>query len=387
MARRIMLTVSYDGTRYCGWQLQKNGRTIEQVLNEAIRELTGQQVQVTGASRTDAGVHATGNVAVFDTDTRIPPEKLAFALNARLPEDVRIQASEEVATGFHPRKVNSIKTYEYRIWNDRFENPLRRLYTHFVYLPLDVSRMREAAGYLVGEHDFKSFAAAGNQTEETIRTIYSAQVFSEGKEILIRLRGNGFLYHMVRIIAGTLIQAGAGSFAPAHIREILEARDRRAACQTAPARGLTLAGITYRPELEDCLTVRQARWIYGIWQREIAVCKEAFLCLFHCVEEDFRRNVVRLVKKSVRDGAERVWVCDRAGRPLEDCPGEYRITSVLPAGTIPKRLPLAAFTAAFPELEQMAGCRWACVEQNRMDPETEMPETGPAADGSAGMIG
>ncbi len=312
--KRIKLTVAYDGTNYCGWQLQKNGVTVEQRLNEAITALTGERIQVIGASRTDSGVHAMGNVAVFDTETRIQPEKLSYALNGRLPADIRIQSAEEVFRNFHPRRANCVKTYEYRIWNHRFENPVKRLYDYFVFLPLDVEKMREGAVCLVGEHDFRSFASSGSQAEETIRKIYGLEVLKEGNEITLRIRGDGFLYNMVRIIAGTLIQVGIGAIPPSHVEEILVARDRRAASQTAPARGLTLMEIAYEKGLEDCLVVREKEWAYGIWQKEILRSGESYIYIAHCHERDFERNVVRLIKKTMRDGAGRVWICDRAGR-------------------------------------------------------------------------
>ena len=319
--KRIKLTVAYDGTNYCGWQLQKNGVTIEQRLNEAITQLTGEPVRVIGASRTDSGVHAMGNVAVFDTDTRIPPEKLAYALNGRLPEDIRIQSSEEVPRNFHPRKANCVKTYEYRIWNHRFENPVKRLYDYFVFLPLDAEKMREAAACLVGEHDFRSFASSGSEAEETVRRIYGLEVLKEGCEILLRVRGDGFLYNMVRIIAGTLIQAGIGAFPPSHVKEILDARDRQAAPQTAPAKGLTLVEIAYEKALQDCLTVQEQEWSYGIWQKEILLSGESVIYIHYCEDKDFERTMKRLIKKTMRDGARKVWICDRSGR-LKEWGGE-----------------------------------------------------------------
>ena len=193
-----------------------------------------------GGSRTDAGVHALCNVAVFDTETRIPGEKICYALNQRLPEDIRIRESREVHAGFHPRHCESRKTYEYRIVNDRFPIPTKRLYAYFTYVPLDEKRMAEAAAYLIGEHDFKSFCSAGSQVLSTVRTIYDIQVEREGEEIAIRVTGNGFLYNMVRIIAGTLIEAGKGLWEPGHMEEIIAARDRGAAGPTAPACGLML---------------------------------------------------------------------------------------------------------------------------------------------------
>lgn len=238
--RRIRLTVAYDGTNYNGWQYQPNGITIEEVLNEALSNLTGEKVRVAGASRTDAGVHALCNYAVFDTGMRMPASKFAYALNQRLPEDIRIRRSEEVCAGWHPRSAKSIKTYEYRILNEEFPNPLERLYAHFTYLSLDEEKMRQAAAFLVGEHDFKSFCSLHAQVETTVRTITELTVKRQGSRIVIRVSGTGFLYNMVRIIAGTLMEIGAGKYPPGRMREILEACDRSAAGPTAPARGLTL---------------------------------------------------------------------------------------------------------------------------------------------------
>lgn len=243
--KRIKLIVSYDGTNYCGWQIQQNGITVEEVLNRTISELVGEKTSVIGASRTDSGVHAMGNVAVFDTESRIPPEKMRFALNQRLPEDIRIQNSCEVPLNWHPRYCDSRKTYEYRILNRRCSIPTERLYSHFFYYPLDVEKMQKAADYLVGEHDFKSFCSARSQVEDTVRTIYYLNIYKEGDVIHIRINGNGFLYNMVRIIVGTLLKVGTGMYPPEHMKEILDARDRRMAGPKAEARGLTLLGIEY----------------------------------------------------------------------------------------------------------------------------------------------
>lgn len=267
---RVMLTVAYDGTNYSGWQLQPNAETIESVLNRCLSELTGEAVEVIGASRTDSGVHALGNVAVFDTESPIPAEKFSYALNQRLPEDIRIRGSREVAADFHPRHCESIKTYEYRICNAAFPLPTKRLYAHFTYVPLDVSLMRKAAAYLVGEHDFKSFCSVDTQAKTTVRKIEEIEVreepvvcggvaaaaaFAESgsaeipaspeREIVIRVRGRGFLYNMVRIIAGTLMEAGRGQIPPEQVEEILLACDRQEAGPTAPACGLTLVGYEF----------------------------------------------------------------------------------------------------------------------------------------------
>lgn len=261
--KRVMLTVSYDGTAYSGWQIQPGRETVEGVLNRCIGGLTGETVEVIGASRTDSGVHALGNVAVFDTDSSIPAEKFSYALNRRLPEDIRIQASEEVPADFHPRHCASRKTYEYRIYNAPFALPAKRLYSHFTYVPLRVDLMNRAAAYLVGEHDFKSFCSADTQARTTVRQVDSAKVWEEcagggknaaerektlwpeGREIVIRVAGRGFLYNMVRIIAGTLMEVGRGKIPPEGIKDILEACDRQAAGPTAPACGLTLVGYEF----------------------------------------------------------------------------------------------------------------------------------------------
>ena len=243
--KRVKLVIAYDGTNYHGWQVQDNGITIEEVLNRTISELVQEDIKVIGASRTDAGVHACGNVAVFDTESRIPGDKFSFALNQRLPEDIRIQESCEVDADFHPRYADTVKTYEYNILNRRFELPSKRLYAAFCYYPMDIERMNQAAAYLVGEHDFKSFCSAGAQVQTTVRTIYAVNVTKDDDMVHIRITGNGFLYNMVRIIAGTLMQVGTGLMEPEQVKEILEARDRSKAGPTAVAKGLTLVEIRY----------------------------------------------------------------------------------------------------------------------------------------------
>ncbi len=243
--KRIAIVVAYDGTNYCGWQIQNNGPSIQETLNRCLSELVGEEIRVMGASRTDAGVHALCNVAVFDTESRIPPEKFSYALNQRLPQDIRIQLSEEVEPDFHPRYCDSEKTYEYRILNRHFPVPTERLYSHFYYDPLDVEKMQQAVSCLVGEHDFASFCGSKAQVKGTVRTITAATVERDHDMIYITISGTGFLYNMVRIIAGTLIEIGSGAYPPSHMREILDACDREAAGPTAPARGLTLMRIQF----------------------------------------------------------------------------------------------------------------------------------------------
>lgn len=280
--RRILLRVAYDGTNYHGWQVQPNAKTIEGELNRVLTQLTGEEIQVTGASRTDAGVHALGNVAVFDTVSKIPAEKFSYALNQRLPEDIVIQSSLQVADDFHPRHCDCRKTYEYDILNRTFPLPAYRNTAYFLYGDLDLDAMRKACQAFLGEHDFASFCAAGARVQTTVRTIYSLEVLeqplavtgrgskpasevtgadpicqptetaaveqsqrSPERLMTIRVRGNGFLYNMVRIIAGTLVEVGRGHIRPEEIEGIIAACDRAKAGPTAPARGLRLVEIKY----------------------------------------------------------------------------------------------------------------------------------------------
>ena len=244
-----MLTVAYDGTNYCGWQIQPNGNTIEAELNRHLSALLGEEIRVIGASRTDSGVHALGNVAVFSTQARMPAGRISFALNTRLPADIRIQDSREVPQTFHPRRCSTVKTYEYRIWNHRFPNPLERLYALHYYYDLDLDRMRQAAGALVGTHDFTGFCTISPDQLDRVRTIYSAEVEQTGSLITIRVTGNGFLYHMVRIIAGTLIAVGGGLREPEIVTRILSSGDRSLAGDTAAPYGLRLVSIRYPEEV------------------------------------------------------------------------------------------------------------------------------------------
>lgn len=253
--RRIRIIVAYDGTGYCGWQVQPNGITVEEVINRALSRLLGEPIRIIGASRTDSGVHALGNVAVFDTETRIPPERISYALNQHLPEDIVIVRSDEVPADWHPRYCNCVKTYEYHIFNGKVPDPVRRLHTYFVSYSLDLEAMRRAAQYLIGEHDFASFCNIKTSVEDTVRTIYELEILEQpvragqdiwnGREITIRIRGNGFLYNMVRIIVGTLLRVGRNYYTPEQVKEILEAKDREAAGVTAPPQGLMLMGIEY----------------------------------------------------------------------------------------------------------------------------------------------
>ena len=243
--RRIRLRVAYDGTNYSGWQIQPSAITIEKVLDDAIHQLTGEHIHVIGASRTDAGVHAMGNVAVFDTASSIPADRFTYALNRYLPDDVIVQESDEVNADFHPRHCDTKKTYCYRILNTEFGIPQKRNYTWNVTGNIDIDRMKKAAGYLIGEHDFASFCSANSQAQTTVRTIYDCTVSKAGDIITIRVTGNGFLYNMVRIIAGTLVKIGASDLPADEMKRIIAATDRAAAGPTAPAHGLTMIGLEY----------------------------------------------------------------------------------------------------------------------------------------------
>lgn len=240
-----MLRVSYDGTDFHGWQLQPGSRTVESELNKAITEVTKEETTVIGASRTDAGVHARGNVAVFDTESTIPGDKFMYALNNCLPEDVSVVESLEVKSDFHPRHCDCIKTYEYRIYEAEVNNPLKRRNTLRTPYKLDTDKMAEAAAHLVGEHDFKSFCSVHTQATTTVRKIYDVSVERINDEILITVKGAGFLYNMVRIIAGTLIEVGRGKITPDRVSQILESADRTVAGPTAEPQGLTLAWIEF----------------------------------------------------------------------------------------------------------------------------------------------
>ena len=245
MEKRIRLKISYDGTAYHGWQIQDGMVTVEGVLTEAVSEAVGKPVEVIGASRTDAGVHALGNIAVFDADTPIPADKMCMVLNKLLPDDISVVCSDEVPLDWHPRKQDCRKTYEYRIYTAPVRMPLKRLYAHYTYSELDIGEMDRAAGFFTGEHDFTAFCAAGSQATTFTRTIYACSVKKDGNEAVISVTGSGFLYNMVRIIAGTLSDVGLGRKKADDIPGIIDSLDRRKAGPTLPACGLTLIGYDY----------------------------------------------------------------------------------------------------------------------------------------------
>ena len=265
----ILLMIAYDGTDYCGWQYQENGVSVFEVLEKAIERVvddhpadhpapaghpsTGGEFSLMGASRTDAGVHALGQKAhlilegSLKESFKVPLEKLPQVLNSVLPKDIAVTAACEVPDDFHPIWDAKSKTYLYRIYNQRHRNPLLWRYSAFVPDSFDVRAMQQACAYFVGEHDFAAFCAAGGSAKTSVREIYSLSVDSvSGNDVIeITVSGNGFLYNMVRIIAGTLVFVGLGKIKPDEIPEIILSRDRTKAGKTMPAKGLTLLEVCY----------------------------------------------------------------------------------------------------------------------------------------------
>ena len=235
---RVLLTVEYDGGAYAGWQRQTNGLAVQQVLEEALSGACGERIVITGASRTDAGVHALGQCAHFDTASHIPPEKYPFVLNTRLPRDIRVQQGRAVPPGFHARFMTCGKLYTYRIINSRHGSALLRGSHVHIPVPLDAERMHRCAQQLLGTHDFAAFQAAGGTARTTVRTIDEVSVSREGDVITLRVHGNAFLYNMVRIIAGTLIGIGQGKLPEDSLRRAIDTPDRLLLGVTAPAHGL-----------------------------------------------------------------------------------------------------------------------------------------------------
>jgi tRNA pseudouridine38-40 synthase len=243
---QILMTVAYDGTGYCGWQWQKNAMSVQQKLEEALSGVFGKAFRVTGASRTDAGVHALGQRACFTIDDlRIPLEKLPIVINSFLPDDISVTDAVTVPEEFSPRFNAKEKTYLYQIWHDRFPNPLVRRTSAFFPHNLDLAKMARAAKDFEGEHDFAAFCASGSSAKTTVRTVHECKVMEEGQLIRITVRGNAFLYNMVRIMAGTLIYVGMSKISEYGVPEILASKRRDRAGKTAPACGLTLLCINY----------------------------------------------------------------------------------------------------------------------------------------------
>jgi tRNA pseudouridine38-40 synthase len=244
--RNLKITLAYDGTDFCGWQIQPAQPTIQGVLEAVLTKIEGSAVKVHGSGRTDAGVHALGQVASFHLANPIPTENLRKAMNHLLPEAVRVLRIEEAAADFHARHSARAKTYEYRIWREEICPPLVSRYVFPFPYPLDEERMRQAAPRFCGTRDFRSLAANdGELAASTVRTVFSSTIERQGEQLNYQVRGSGFLYHMVRNAVGTLIEVGRGNLAPEDIDHLLEAKDRSAAGATAPARGLFLVEVEY----------------------------------------------------------------------------------------------------------------------------------------------
>mgnify|MGYP000872409116 CR=1 FL=1 len=241
----IKLTIQYDGTNYCGWQRQKNGISIQEKVEDAIYLVTGEKVKLIASGRTDRGVHAQGQVANFITSSKIPPDRFKYALNSKLPQDISIVKSELVPENFHARYDAKGKVYRYVIFNGEIRNPLYNRYAYHVPVKLDFDLMDKAKDYFLGRHDFRAFMAQGSSVKSTIRTIKDINLDKREELIFFTIEGDGFLYNMVRIIVGTLVEVGLGKIKEEDIPHIIESKDRKRAGHTAPAKGLCLEKVYY----------------------------------------------------------------------------------------------------------------------------------------------
>lgn len=248
---RVKLTIEYDGTNYAGWQMQKNGMSVQEMLEKAFASASGQHARIHGAGRTDAGVHALAQVAHLDTECSIPANKISYAMNMLLPSDIRVKESCEAQEHFHARFDAKAKTYRYTYYNDKHASAIYRNSTAHVHGKIDITAMKIAAEYIRGTHDFACFCASGSSVTDTVRTVYRLEVESDLPFIYIDVTGDGFLYNMVRIIAGTLIDVGQGKVSPEYVKDIIAGRDRSGAGATAPARGLMMQRIYYTPFGKD----------------------------------------------------------------------------------------------------------------------------------------
>jgi len=243
--RRIKLTLEYDGTGYAGWQIQPNGDTIQQRVEEALEKVLREEIRIHGSGRTDAGVHALGQVAHFDTLSSLPPANIRDGANTYLPQDIAIIRAEEAEPDFHARYSARGKIYRYRVLLRPTRSPLNLDFAYRLSGPVDSAQMRIAARNLVGRHDFSAFEASGSSIHDKVRTLERLDIQEEGEMLVFELQANGFLYKMVRNIVGTLLEVGKGSLSPEDVRDILESKDRTQAGPTAPANGLYLLQVIY----------------------------------------------------------------------------------------------------------------------------------------------
>ncbi len=245
MSRRIRLIVAYDGTNYVGWQLQENGVSVQQKLNEALFAVTGEQIRVHGSGRTDSGVHARAQVAHFDTEAHMPADKFAIAMNMRLPRDIRVLFSEEAPEEFHARFSAKNKTYRYTVQTGLHADVFSRFTALHLHAPVDIEKMALAAKDALGEHDFSAFMTTGSKIESTVRTVTRSEWSREGNLLYYDVSANGFLYNMVRILVGTMLEIGSGNLPVTAISHALETKNRLDAGPTAPAHGLMLMRVVY----------------------------------------------------------------------------------------------------------------------------------------------
>lgn len=246
------MRIAYDGTHYCGWQVQPNGRSIQAVLQEILSPIIGEPIEIVGSGRTDAGVHALGQVAHFRSSKTLDIYRVHHSLNKLLPDDIRIFEMVEESNDFHARFGAKKKSYHYHLWLDPVQLPFQRNYSLHVRQPFDVNAVKEAASYLVGEHDFTSFAnepGAGSVSRNPVRHLMRLDLVEQEGGVRLEFEGNGFLYKMVRNIVGTLCEVGKGKKSPADLLRILAAKDRRTAGQAAPPHGLFLAHVVYERDL------------------------------------------------------------------------------------------------------------------------------------------
>lgn len=241
---RIAFEISYDGTNYCGWQNQKNGISCQQILEEALQKLFNKKTNLIASGRTDAGVHAKGQIAHFDCQTTIPPEKIALAINPLLPDDIQVLKSYLVKEDFHARYGAKQKTYEYAFYISPVKVPVYERYATRID-GVDIDKMQSCCDTFVGTHDFKCFLASGSKVKDTVRTIFDARVFVDGDFLRFRVTGNGFLYNMVRIMAGTIVAVAQDKLDVKDVKAALLSGDRNAVGKTAPAKGLTLLSVKY----------------------------------------------------------------------------------------------------------------------------------------------
>ncbi|MCT4605174.1 MAG: tRNA pseudouridine(38-40) synthase TruA [Marinisporobacter sp.] len=243
--KNVKLIIQYDGTNFSGWQVQPNARTVQQEIEKALSKIMKRPIKINGSGRTDAGVHALGQVASFCEEFSIPIEKIPVALNSLLPQDIAIKEAIEGSVDFHARYNAVGKKYIYKIYNKEIRNPLLRNYTYFVSKPLDIEKMKKACDYFIGEHDFKGFMASGSSVVDTVRRIDALKLYEKDEILTIEVKGNGFLYNMVRIVAGTLVDVGKGKIKEEEVPMIIRSCKREKAGHTAPPQGLYLAKVFY----------------------------------------------------------------------------------------------------------------------------------------------